>query len=71
MFPFCSLPKAGSRLAGLRILTASAQGRNSSARGRRRGSAVPNYLGRTKMTVMSVLQIACVMLMFATTTGVI
>jgi hypothetical protein len=33
MFPFCSHRKAGSRLAGLRVVGAGARGRDSSPRG--------------------------------------
>lgn len=71
MFPFCSHQEAGSRLAGLRVLAADTQGRNSSPRWQHPGDGevppVPDYLVGTKMTVMGVVRIARAVLMLATT----
>jgi hypothetical protein len=65
MFPFCSHPKSGSQLAYQRGVAVGDRP-NSSPKGRYKTTTV-TLGGLTKMTVMGVPRIACVVLMLAAT----
>jgi hypothetical protein len=69
LFPFCSLPKAGSRLAALRELAAVLQGGNSILRSGGPGMlrCYRSCLRGTGKTVIGVLQIAQVAFTLAAT----
>jgi hypothetical protein len=73
MFPFCSHPKAGSRLADLRVVSAGAQAGTAGRESVTDDGDVQlasNHLGGTEMTVTGALQAGCVMLILATTAAI-